>query len=117
MEHAGERLDQIMIPKVGCAADIYAVDALVSAIEAAKGRSKRVSFEVIIESAAGIAHVEEIAASKRSFASDEPRGRGFCGLYGHADNGDRWHPRKLLHGAQWRSALVRPRGIGPKLRL
>ncbi|EET47448.1 L-malyl-CoA/beta-methylmalyl-CoA lyase [Thalassobium sp. R2A62] len=63
MEHAGERLDQIMIPKVGCAADIYAVDALVSAIEAAKGRSKRVSFEVIIESAAGIAHVEEIAAS------------------------------------------------------
>ena len=63
MEHAGERLDQIMIPKVGCAADIYAVDALVSAIEAAEGRSKRVSFEVIIESAAGIAHVEEIAAS------------------------------------------------------
>ena len=27
-----------MIPKVGNAADIYAVDALVSAIEAAKGR-------------------------------------------------------------------------------
>lgn len=63
MEQAGERLDQIMIPKVGCAADIYAVDALVSAIEAAKGRSKRISFEVIIESAAGIAHVEEIAAA------------------------------------------------------
>jgi malyl-CoA/(S)-citramalyl-CoA lyase len=39
------------------------VDALVTAIEAAKGRSKRISFEVIIESAAGIAHVEEIAAS------------------------------------------------------
>ena len=63
VEQAGERLDQIMIPKVGCAADIYAVDALVTAIEAAKGRSKRISFEVIIESAAGIAHVEEIAAA------------------------------------------------------
>jgi malyl-CoA/(S)-citramalyl-CoA lyase len=63
MEQAGDRLDQIMIPKVGCAADVYAVDALVTAIEAAKGRSKRISFEVIIESAAGIAHVEEIAAS------------------------------------------------------
>ena len=63
LEQAGERLDQIMIPKVGCAADIYAVDALVTAIEAAKGRSKRINFEVIIESAAGIAHVEEIAAS------------------------------------------------------
>ncbi|MBI1493631.1 L-malyl-CoA/beta-methylmalyl-CoA lyase [Halocynthiibacter styelae] len=63
LEQAGDRLDQIMIPKVGCAADVYAVDALVTAIEAAKGRSKRISFEVIIESAAGIAHVEEIAAS------------------------------------------------------
>ncbi|MFN3294208.1 MAG: L-malyl-CoA/beta-methylmalyl-CoA lyase [Gemmobacter sp.] len=63
LENASDRLDQIMIPKVGCAADVYAVDALVSAIEAAKGRRKRIAFEVIIESAAGIAHVEEIAAS------------------------------------------------------
>lgn len=63
LEQAGDRLDQIMIPKVGCAADVYAVDALVTAIETAKGRSKRVTFEVIIESAAGLAHVEEIAAS------------------------------------------------------
>ena len=63
LEQAGERLDQIMIPKVGCAGDLYAVDALVTSIEAAKGRSKRIDFEVIIESAAGIAHVEEIAAA------------------------------------------------------
>ncbi|MEJ6747810.1 MAG: L-malyl-CoA/beta-methylmalyl-CoA lyase [Yoonia sp.] len=63
LEQAGERLDQIMIPKVGCAADVYAVDALVTAIEAAKGRTKRIAFEVIIESAAGLTHVEEIAAS------------------------------------------------------
>ncbi|WP_297615703.1 L-malyl-CoA/beta-methylmalyl-CoA lyase, partial [uncultured Roseicyclus sp.] len=61
LEQAGERLDLIMIPKVGCAADIYAVDALVSSIEAAMGRKKRIGFEVIIESAAGITHVEEIA--------------------------------------------------------
>ncbi|MEJ2020587.1 MAG: L-malyl-CoA/beta-methylmalyl-CoA lyase [Maritimibacter sp.] len=63
LEQAGPRLDQIMIPKVGCAADVYAVDALVTAIERAMGRDKPISFEVIIESAAGIAHVEEIAAS------------------------------------------------------
>lgn len=63
LEQASDRLDQIMIPKVGCAADVYAVDALVSAVEAAMGRKKRITFEVIIESAAGIAHVEEIAAS------------------------------------------------------
>ncbi|PWE32412.1 CoA ester lyase [Maritimibacter sp. 55A14] len=69
LEQAGERLDQIMIPKAGCAADIYAVDALVTSIEAAKGRKKRIAFEVIIESAAGIAHVEEIAAASPRLAA------------------------------------------------
>jgi malyl-CoA/(S)-citramalyl-CoA lyase len=63
LEQAGDRLDQIMIPKVGCAADVYAVDALVTAIEAAKGRAKRIGFEVIIESAAGLVNVNQIAAS------------------------------------------------------
>jgi len=63
LEQAGARLDQIMIPKVGCAADLYAVDALVTAIEKAKGRQRPIAFEVIIESAAGISHVEKIAAA------------------------------------------------------
>ncbi len=63
LEQAGDRLDQIMIPKVGCAADVYAVDALVTAVERAKGRARPISFEVIIESAAGISHVEDIAAA------------------------------------------------------
>ncbi len=63
LEQAGERLDQIMIPNVGCAADLYAVDALVTAVETAMGRGKRIGFEVIIESAAGITHVAEIAAA------------------------------------------------------
>ena len=40
LEQSSERLDMIMIPKVGCAEDIYAVDALVTAIERAKGRKK-----------------------------------------------------------------------------
>ena len=63
LENSGERLDLIMIPKVGRAADLYAVEAVVAAIEAAKGRSKRVGFEIIIETAAGIMNVEEIAAA------------------------------------------------------
>ena len=63
LEKGGDRLDQIMIPKAGRACDIYAVDALVSSIEAAQGRGKRLAFEAIIETAAGIAHVEEIAAA------------------------------------------------------
>ncbi len=63
LENASDRIDQIMIPKVGNAADIYTVDALVTAVESAKGRSKPIALEVIIETAAGIAHVEEIAAA------------------------------------------------------
>jgi malyl-CoA/(S)-citramalyl-CoA lyase len=69
LEQAGDRLDMIMIPKVGRAADVYAVDALVSAAEAAKGRAKRIVFEGIIETAAGLSNVQEIAgASQRMTA-------------------------------------------------
>ena len=63
LEKAGDRLDQIMIPKAGNASDIYAVDALVTSVEAAKGRQKPIAFEAIIETAAGLAHVEEIASA------------------------------------------------------
>jgi malyl-CoA/(S)-citramalyl-CoA lyase len=63
MEQTECRLDLIMIPKAGNAKDVYAVDAMVSAIEAGKGATKRLGLEVIIETAAGLAHVEEIAAS------------------------------------------------------
>jgi len=63
MEQTNGRLDQIMIPKAGCSSDIYAVDALVTSTEDATGKTKRISFEAIIETAAGLAHVEEIAAA------------------------------------------------------
>ena len=66
LEQAGERLDLIMIPKVGTAADVYAVDMLVTQVEAAKKREKRLGFELIIETALGMANIHEIAkASKR----------------------------------------------------
>ena len=63
LEKASNRLDQIMIPKVGNAADVYAVDALVTAIETAENRTKSIALEVIIESAAGISNLQEIASS------------------------------------------------------
>ncbi|HUN51348.1 MAG TPA: CoA ester lyase [Candidatus Sulfotelmatobacter sp.] len=65
VEQAGERLDLIMIPKVGTAADIYALDMLVTQIEAAKGRKKRLGFEMIIETALGMQNVGEIAAASK----------------------------------------------------
>jgi len=63
IEQGGERLDLIMIPKAGTAADIYAVDMLVTQAEAATGRKKRIGFEMIIETALGMANVDEIAAA------------------------------------------------------
>jgi malyl-CoA/(S)-citramalyl-CoA lyase len=87
LENASERLDMIMIPKVGCAADVYAVDALVSSIEAARGRAKRIAFEVIIESAAGIAHVEEIAASSPRLQAMSLGAADFAASMGMATTG------------------------------
>jgi len=63
LEQTGDRLDLIMIPKVGTAADVYAVDMLVSQVEAAMGRKKRIGFEMIIETAMGMANVDSIAAA------------------------------------------------------
>ncbi|MBC6441632.1 MAG: CoA ester lyase [Rhodobacteraceae bacterium] len=65
VEQAGGRLDLIMIPKVGTAADVYALDMLVTQIEAAKGYSKRIGFEHIIETALGMQNVHEIAGASR----------------------------------------------------
>ncbi|SNT74452.1 L-malyl-CoA/beta-methylmalyl-CoA lyase [Paracoccus seriniphilus] len=87
LEQAGERLDQIMIPKAGNASDIYAVDALVTAIEAAKGRSKRINFEAIIETSAGICHVEEIAASSPRLQAISLGAADFAASMGMATTG------------------------------
>jgi malyl-CoA/(S)-citramalyl-CoA lyase len=59
------RLDMILIPKVGVAADVYAVDMLVTQIEAARRRDKRIGFAVLIETAFGMANVETIAQASR----------------------------------------------------
>jgi malyl-CoA/(S)-citramalyl-CoA lyase len=67
MEQGGDRLDLLMIPKVGTAADVYALDMLVTQVEQATGRKRRVGFELLIETALGMANVEAIArASKRN---------------------------------------------------
>lgn len=60
-----ERLDMLLIPKVGVPQDVYAVDMLVTQIEAARKRTKRIGFEVLIETALGMANVEAIAQASR----------------------------------------------------
>ena len=87
LEQTGDRLDQIMIPKVGCAADIYAVDALVTAIERAKGRTTPINFEVIIESAAGLVNVNEIAAASPRMVAMSLGAADFAASMGMATTG------------------------------
>lgn len=62
MEQAGNRLDTILVPKVGVPADLYMVEALVNQIEMARGFETRVGLEALIETALGMANVEAIAA-------------------------------------------------------
>ncbi len=63
VEAAGARLDLMMIPKVGTAADVYALDMLITQIEQAKGYERRIGLELIIETALGMANVDDIAGA------------------------------------------------------
>jgi len=55
------RLDLILLPKAGSAFDVRFVDQLLTLIERETCRSKRTGIEVLIETALGVANVEEIA--------------------------------------------------------
>jgi len=61
MEQAGDRLHTILVPKVGVPSDLYMVEAMVNQIEQARGLTTRVGLEALIETALGMANVEQIA--------------------------------------------------------
>jgi citrate lyase subunit beta/citryl-CoA lyase len=65
VEQAGDRLDVILVPKVGVPGDVYLTDALLTQIEMAKGYSHRIGIDVLIETALGMANVETIAQSSK----------------------------------------------------
>jgi malyl-CoA/(S)-citramalyl-CoA lyase len=121
IEQGGDRLDLIMIPKVGTAADVYALDMLVTQVEDAVGRKKRLGFEHIIETALGMANVDEIAAaSKRNeslhfgvadyAASVKARTTVIGGpneLYGVLTDAQDDQPRDYHWGDMWHYAISR----------
>ncbi|MEX0757962.1 MAG: CoA ester lyase, partial [Tistlia sp.] len=134
IEQGGERLDLIMIPKVGTYADVYALDMLVTQVEDAIGRDKRLGFELIIETALGMANVDEIAAASARneslhfgvadyAASTKARTTNIGGpnpLYGVLTDaavagasrdfhwGDMWHYAIARLGGAARAAGIRP---------
>src|SRR5256712_1382783 len=63
VENASERLDELMLPKVQTAAEVKALDLLLTQIEATTGRQSRVGIEAQIETTRGLINVEEICAA------------------------------------------------------
>jgi len=63
LEQAGHRLDTVLVPKAGVGADIYLADALITQISAARSIPQRIGLEALIETALGMAHVEQIASA------------------------------------------------------
>jgi malyl-CoA/(S)-citramalyl-CoA lyase len=59
----GDKLDVIMVPKVEGAQDIHYVDRLLAQLEARAGLKKPLLIHAILETAAGVANVEEICAA------------------------------------------------------
>jgi len=63
VEQAGQFLDTIMIPKASCAGDVHLVATLLTQIEDAMRLERRIGISVLIETAPGMNHCEEIAAA------------------------------------------------------
>jgi malyl-CoA/(S)-citramalyl-CoA lyase len=59
----GDKLDVIMIPKVEGAWDIHYMDRLVAQLEARAGLKRPILFHAILETATGVANVEEICGA------------------------------------------------------
>jgi malyl-CoA/(S)-citramalyl-CoA lyase len=111
----------LLIPKIGVPADLYALDMLVTQIEQAKQRDKRIGFEVLIETALGWSNVEAIGRSSRRLeamcfgagdfaASMRMRTTGIGGLnpdYGVLTDHDAQGKRHFLQGDPWHAAQVR----------
>jgi malyl-CoA/(S)-citramalyl-CoA lyase len=121
LEQSSERLDLLMIPKVGTAADVYALDMLCTQIEGARNRQKHVGFELIIETALGMENIGAIAgASKRNeslhfgvadfAASTRARTTAIGGAnadYAILTEPDRQGRRELHWNDMWHYALAR----------
>ena len=63
MENVGDKVDTILIPKVGTSSDVYMVDCLLSQIETHKKFRNKVGIECLIETALGMSNIKEIAKS------------------------------------------------------
>jgi malyl-CoA/(S)-citramalyl-CoA lyase len=121
VEEAGDRLDMLIVPKVGRAGDVEFVGTLLSQIEAEKGLAP-IGLSAIVETARGMANVEEIAAACSGRLEALVFGAGdfsvFTGARARSVGGstpdyavltdpDERGARSLHWGDQWHYALAR----------
>lgn len=109
-ETAGEILDTVVIPKVDHCADIHFADRMLHGIEQHRGLNRRIGLEAIIESAAGLEQVSNIArASDRlktlvfgvaDYAASV--GARLVSISGHGEGEEQVYP-----GHRWHFALSR----------
>ena len=71
VEHVGDKLDVMMIPKVEGPWDIHYMDQFLAVLEARHGLKKPIMLHAILETAEGVANVEAIAGAS-------PRMHGIC---------------------------------------
>ncbi len=65
MEQVGNKVDTILVPKVGTSSDVYTVDCLLTQIENQKKLNNKVGIECLIETALGMSNIKEIAQSSK----------------------------------------------------
>ena len=102
----GHKLDVIMIPKVEGAEDIHYVDRLLAQLEARAGLDKPLLVHAILETANGVANVEEIAGAS-------PRMQGIS--LGPADLAASRRMKTTRVGGGHPSYLVRTDPVGDDL--
>ena len=105
IEAAGHVIDAVVIPKINTPDDVHFVSRMLDGIELSKRWNRRIGIEASIETAAGLEHVAEIAASSSRIHTlvfgvadySASIGARLISLSGHGEKesevypGHRWH--------------------------
>ena len=73
IEEVGDKIDTLLIPKVGSSSDVYMVDCMLNQIEQNKKLKNSIGLECLIETALGMSNIKSIA---KSSSSEPPKPSG-----------------------------------------
>ena len=93
----GDKLEVIMIPKVEGPWDIHYVDRLLAQLEAKAGLERPILVHAVLETAQGVANLEEIAVRLPAHPGHELRPRRPGRLAAHEDHARRRRAPRLPH--------------------